>query len=145
LHGRHGDLKPENILWFPQDESISKNGVLKITDFGISRFSKEDSKEGHVSHSPTYRSPEYAVSKVYGPACDVWALGCIFLEFATWFCGGYYAVEKFSKSRLAPDEETAPIDSDAFFLMIHEEDKKTAEVKPCVISVRPAFNCIVFH
>lgn len=135
LHGRHGDLKPENILWFPQDEAFDSKGILKITDFGISRFSKEDSKRGRVSHSPTYRSPEYAVSKVHGPACDVWALGCIFLEFVTWYCGGYHAVKRFSEVRLAPDEETDPIDSDAFFLVVQEENRRAANIKPCVISV----------
>lgn len=135
LHGRHGDLKPENILWFPDTDSIGGHGVLKITDFGIARFSKKDSRQGVVPNSPTYRSPEYAVYKQYGPACDVWALGCVFLEFATWYCGGYDAVERFVDARLAPDEETDPIESDAFFFITEEDGKKVASVKPCVSTV----------
>jgi serine/threonine protein kinase len=40
--GRHGDLKPENILWFPDTQSTGGHGTLKITDFGIARFSTEN-------------------------------------------------------------------------------------------------------
>jgi len=43
-HGRHGDLKPENILWFKtykNNDHSSFMGVLKISDFGLTRFHKD--------------------------------------------------------------------------------------------------------
>jgi serine/threonine protein kinase len=135
LHGRHGDLKPENILWFPDSKSIGRHGILKITDFGIAQFSKQDSRKGKVPNSLSYRSPEYAVYNMYGPACDVWALGCVFLELITWYFGGYADLEKFQEARLAPDEATAPIHSDAFFAVTYEKDEKVANIKPCVTTV----------
>ena len=107
LIGRHGDIKPTNILWFRQ-ESGDGYGILKITDFGIARFTPENmaSKraQGFVPNSATYRSPECDLpSKQIGAHCDVWALGCVSLVFVTWFFGGYDEVEKFTKIRQSPD------------------------------------------
>jgi serine/threonine protein kinase len=93
LFGRHGDLKPQNILWFPDPSSRGGNGILKISDFGIARFSTKDvwetRKTGRVPNSPTYRSPEYDLNGKLTTACDVWALGCVYLQFVTWYLGGY--------------------------------------------------------
>ena len=89
FYGRHGDLKPENILWFPPSQTTGKHGILKITDFGIARFSAvnlwDAQKTGRVPNSPSYRSPEYDLDGKLSTACDVWALGCVYLEFLTWY------------------------------------------------------------
>ncbi len=55
--GRHGDLKPENILWVTDIEGVDDAGVLQISDFGLGRFhrlesrSKQDAK--NINGSPT--------------------------------------------------------------------------------------------
>src|SRR3569833_3200461 len=37
--GRHGDIKPQNVLWFRQEKGAQgDHGVLKISDFGLTRF-----------------------------------------------------------------------------------------------------------
>ncbi|XP_006662184.2 putative cyclin-dependent kinase F-2 [Oryza brachyantha] len=75
----HRDIKPENIL-------VSAFGVLKICDFGSATFMKPAGKpydECRVGTLP-YTSPEQlAGNRCYGPAVDMWALGCIMGELLT--------------------------------------------------------------
>jgi serine/threonine protein kinase len=82
LFGRHGDIKPSNILVFADPASVGGHGTLKITDFGITRFSTEDRRsviEGsRITNSAIYRSPECDIpGSNISTACDVWALGCV--------------------------------------------------------------------
>ena len=88
LFGRHGHIKPENILFFSDQSSRDGYGILKLAGFERAAFMETASRQGVVSYSLTYRPPESDLSKSYGSACDVWALGCVYLEFSTWFCGG---------------------------------------------------------
>ncbi|OUM51157.1 hypothetical protein BVG19_g244 [[Candida] boidinii] len=79
----HRDLKPGNIL-------INSQGVLKICDFGLARGINSDYlKHNHKSSLITnyvatrwYRAPELMLCKrSYGKEVDMWAVGCIFVEF----------------------------------------------------------------
>ena len=71
----HRDLAPSNIL-------INKNGVVKIADFGLSRFIASPDKpmtRGVVTIF--YRAPEILFeAKFYSFAIDVWSAGCILGE-----------------------------------------------------------------
>ncbi|GAB1219604.1 hypothetical protein ENUP19_0175G0010 [Entamoeba nuttalli] len=73
----HRDLKPANIL-------ISEDDVLKITDFGSVRpFGSECDQFTKGVITPSYRPPEiWFGAIIYGPAVDVWSIGCIFAEMA---------------------------------------------------------------
>lgn len=68
----HRDLTPQNIL-------ISKNGILKYSDFGLSRlFAAHDKPLTQNVVTLHYRAPEILFGgKHYGPAVDIWAAGCI--------------------------------------------------------------------
>lgn len=115
LFGRHGDIKPENILWFPGPETSDlavSLGTLKIADFGIAEFSTEivvdSQRRGFVANSPSYRAPESDIIHDDGIiwvsySYDIWALGCVFLEFVTWWFGGWRLVEDFRTQRSSPD------------------------------------------
>jgi cell division cycle 2-like protein len=85
MHDRwvfHRDLKPSNLL-------MNNLGEVKICDFGLARYYHDPLQ----SYSPTvvtlwYRAPEVLLQDTgrgarttYGPALDVWSLGCIFAEF----------------------------------------------------------------
>lgn len=70
----HRDLKPENILL--------KDGVVKICDFGSSKFlDKVTRKNTPYVVSRYYRAPELILaSTLYDESIDIWAVGCILFE-----------------------------------------------------------------
>ncbi|KAL9562653.1 hypothetical protein ACKAV7_013217 [Fusarium commune] len=151
LFGRHGDMKPENILWFPERPSIpgTLGGILKITDFGFTEFSTKSevdpARRGFIVNSPTYRAPEIDISSdngLIGPSYDIWALGCIYLEFLAWWLGGWDYVHSFAKRRLGHDVifwggRKEGHRTDAFFSIIQFEEtgRYRAEVRKSVNEV----------
>ena len=69
----HRDLKPENLL-------LTNDHILKIIDFGLSNYFKENQEELLVTPcgSPCYASPEMVAGKKYnGFKIDIWATGII--------------------------------------------------------------------
>lgn len=72
----HCDLKPENILLKQQNRS-----GIKVIDFGSSCF--KDKRVHTYIQSRFYRSPEVILNARYGPAIDMWSLGCILYELYT--------------------------------------------------------------
>ncbi|KAF5966593.1 kinase [Fusarium coicis] len=151
LFGRHGDMKPENILWYPEIPSTPETvgGILKITDFGFSEFSSKPKvdreRRGFIVNSPSYRAPEIDVTTgdgLIGPSYDVWALGCIYLEFLAWWLGGRDYVQSFANRRLDFDiahwkGRTTNYRTDGFFLIINFQvpDKERVEVRKSVNEV----------
>jgi serine/threonine protein kinase len=135
LFGRHGDLKPTNILWFPVSHSRACYGILKIADFGSAEFTTSRTKHGKVPYSRTYQSPEYGLSTEHSIACDIWALGCIYLECTTWFFGGSTAIQEFNDKRLEIDYDMAQVQSDKFYSIEYKGFRRTASVKGAVTEV----------
>ena len=74
----HRDIKPENFL-------ISKDGVLKLCDFGFKRPQGGPGAKYTVYVATRwYRAPELLVDdQKYGRGVDEWAIGCMFVEIAT--------------------------------------------------------------
>ncbi|KAJ0397618.1 hypothetical protein P43SY_003502 [Pythium insidiosum] len=74
----HRDIKPENLL-------VSRNGVLKLCDFGFARpLAGPGAKYTEYVSTRWYRAPELLVGDVsYGKAVDVWSIGCMFAEITT--------------------------------------------------------------
>ncbi|XP_013186869.1 ovarian-specific serine/threonine-protein kinase Lok [Amyelois transitella] len=73
----HRDLKPENVLLESKDEKT----LVKITDFGLSKFVGEDSFMKTMCGTPLYLAPEVLRAngqRCYGSQVDVWSLGVIF-------------------------------------------------------------------
>ncbi len=73
----HRDLKPGNIMLSPQ-------GVLKITDFGISHMGGEGiTTPGQLIGTPYYMAPEQTLGEEVTFASDLFALGIIFYQCLT--------------------------------------------------------------
>lgn len=74
----HRDLKPQNLL-------VSKDGRLKLADFGLARsFCPPIRPLTHEVVTLWYRPPEILLgSQTYAPPVDVFAIGTIFVEMVT--------------------------------------------------------------
>jgi NIMA (never in mitosis gene a)-related kinase len=70
----HRDLKSQNIF-------LTKTGIIKLGDFGISRvLNSTKSKAQSILGTPYYCSPEILKSDKYSFKSDIWSLGCILYE-----------------------------------------------------------------
>ncbi|KAH6953784.1 kinase-like domain-containing protein [Ilyonectria sp. MPI-CAGE-AT-0026] len=137
--GRHGDIKPENILFFKGPKT--EHGLLTIADFTLMRFHSLDSVDKtapkDVGFSWTYRPPEVDGGLEHGAnqKHDVWSLGCVYLEFITWYLLGYYAirgkyfeasnkgkVQTFSTLRVNDDGRDQDVPGDGFFMETDNSD-----------------------
>lgn len=143
LYGTHGDIKPQNILWFRDPHDETDKGILKISDFGLTEFSADNSKSYkpniNVAGSPDYRPPEVDnEGGIIGRSYDIWSLGCLYLELITWLLGGCVLVEKFRRDRHSYDPLWFGTWTDTFFEIVRCEvtsNNLGAMVKPQVTSV----------
>ena len=71
----HRDLKPQNILL--------KNGVPKISDWGLSKVISDSTSTTATSFTPNYAAPEQIGNKAKDERTDIWQLGVIFYELVT--------------------------------------------------------------
>ncbi|KAJ4117540.1 hypothetical protein NW768_010903 [Fusarium equiseti] len=106
IYARHGDIKCDNILCFPRSGTADEVNLV-ITDFGLSAFNSDKSRSNipnrDVPPVPGYRPPECDVEGgTISRAFDIWTVGCLFLELATWFLGGPRYVEEFRHRRTTP-------------------------------------------
>jgi serine/threonine protein kinase len=102
----HGDMKASNTIMFSNHQSgQSGDGgddwTLKIADFGMAGFQSRRGGTSATARTPTYAAPEYRIrdAPIRESACDIWALGCMYLEFIAWYFGGWSLLESFVERR----------------------------------------------
>ena len=75
-HIIHRDIKPQNII-------ISKDGKVKVTDFGIAKAATSNTITSNVMGSVHYTSPEQARGGYSDEKSDVYSLGITMFEMLT--------------------------------------------------------------
>jgi serine/threonine-protein kinase len=88
----HRDLKPANVM-------LSREGKVKVLDFGLAKAWQPAESEADLTHSPTltaqmtahgallgtaaYMSPEQVRGKAVDTRADIWAFGVVLWEMLT--------------------------------------------------------------
>ena len=75
-HIIHRDIKPQNII-------ISKDGKVKVTDFGIAKAATSNTITSNVMGSVHYTSPEQARGGYSDAKSDIYSLGITLFEMLT--------------------------------------------------------------
>lgn len=72
----HRDIKPQNII-------ISKDGKIKVTDFGIAKATTSNTVSSNAMGSVHYTSPEQARGGFSDAKSDIYSVGITLFEMAT--------------------------------------------------------------
>ena len=72
----HRDIKPQNIM-------ISREGKVKVTDFGIARAVTSNTVSADIMGSVHYSSPEQARNGYVSFQSDIYSLGIVMYEMVT--------------------------------------------------------------
>lgn len=72
----HRDIKPQNVI-------ISKEGKVKVTDFGIAKAVSSNTINAEVMGSVHYTSPEQARNGMVNCQTDIYSLGIVMYEMIT--------------------------------------------------------------
>lgn len=131
-HGKdiiHRDIKPSNIL-------ISNDGTVKLADFGLSKYLKEDNKltKGQTVGTPCYTSPEqFITSSNLTAESDLYSLGVLVFEMIFGFVP--YSVSDYNELMKAMSDHSAckvlerdpslPFEVKSFIIRLLSADPKT--------------------
>ncbi|XP_062189631.1 serine/threonine-protein kinase AtPK1/AtPK6-like [Phragmites australis] len=72
----HRDLKPENIL-------LGADGHAMLTDFGLAKEFREDTRSNSMCGTLEYMAPEIILGRGHDKAADWWSVGILLFEMLT--------------------------------------------------------------
>jgi serine/threonine protein kinase len=128
----HRDVKPSNLL-------IRRDGVVKVTDFGIARTIGEAPRTeiGLVVGTAAYLSPEQVACRPVTPASDVYALGVVAYECLAGrrpFTGEHPVALALAHQRhrppLLPPDVPAPVRA-----LVEQAMAKDARTRPAAVAL----------
>ncbi|KAI2470511.1 protein kinase [Annulohypoxylon bovei var. microspora] len=130
LYGRHGDIKSDNFLWFRPEQS---SDLLALSDFGLGRLHTQVSRSNQnpkdLARTATYIAPEFDLKDGrVSRASDVYSLGCVLLEYVTWFLRGFNSVINDFPDKRMDEDIYIEWTSDKFFKIL--DDKKSGAQTP---------------
>jgi serine/threonine-protein kinase len=115
----HRDVKPHNVL-------LRRDGVAKLTDFGIARAVEESglTQIGTVVGTAAYMAPEQAAGLPVGPAADIYGLGAV-LRFVA---GDSLSreLQPLVDAALATDPAARPSAADLHLRLVEMTDRPTS-------------------
>jgi len=96
----HRDIKPDNIMVMP-------DGGLKVTDFGLARWSGSSLKTdpGISMGTPKFMSPEQATGEEVDNRSDLYSLGLVLYYLLT----GRFAFDSHNAAEMALLQQNAPL------------------------------------
>jgi len=129
--GIHADIKPHNILVFGNNDPSSYDLTFKLSDLRVSSVKSSIGSNRLVAGIQTYSglthtlttnirylssigAPEYSLANIdrgRARSCDIWSLGCVFMELTAWLIGGSDGLKGFRDRRskeLSIQEELEP-------------------------------------
>ncbi|SIT01435.1 serine/threonine protein kinase [Roseivivax lentus] len=90
----HGDMKPAKVM-------LTENGTVKLTDFGIARFSQADRTSAGMIGTSSFMAPEQFSGEEVDDRADIYATGVVLYKVHTgrlpYEGGGIEAVMRASK------------------------------------------------
>ena len=76
----HRDIKPDNIML---QEITGDANFVRLLDFGLAKFMRNDSRTSITVGTPVYMAPEQLVAEPIGPWTDYYAVGILAFELLT--------------------------------------------------------------
>mmetsp|Transcript_36577 Transcript_36577/g.66324 ORF Transcript_36577/g.66324 Transcript_36577/m.66324 type:complete len:528 (-) Transcript_36577:44-1627(-) len=104
-HVMHRDIKAENIMY-----GGHQGQVLKIADFGLACYVKQNESLSSVLGSVAYMAPEMLTKRAYDLRADMWSFGVLFFVIIVgrFPCGeATFDREEMKKAMLGEGEEPA--------------------------------------
>jgi serine/threonine protein kinase len=103
----HRDIKGQNIL-------VSKDGRIKLADFGAARLLSNITKGPALFGTPAFLAPEVITNTRSDPKADIWSLGCTIIQMLSgktpWSPKGFNSVFALLH-HVSTTEETPPLEN----------------------------------
>lgn len=130
MYGRNVDFKAQTILWFKPRRNPSVDnpdadvGNFCISGSGFASFYRSPSSTNTDARSVgctlTYRPPECDIGdELVSQSFDTWSLGCLLLEFSTWYLSGWDSIWEFSRKQMG---QVAWTKGSTFFALVTSHD-----------------------